>query len=134
MMVAPGFYRWITEGIRLVDEDERFLCLNSILQEPERDRGSVGAKDMRRNPRVAAERRGEKFLPGFAVRRRVVEAMLRFWPMSKRDVDWDILLEHWAGSEPCLSPARAMATHARASDLSVGGDLPPMPPVGGDGG
>ncbi|XP_069973011.1 uncharacterized protein [Penaeus vannamei] len=125
MLVEAGFYSWISQGIRLVDEDDRFICINSILQEAGRGRGSRGAEGELRRAREEGGRRGEAFQPGFAARRRVVEAMLRFWPMSKRDVDWDTLLEHWAGSEACLSPARAVATHARASDLSTGGDLPP---------
>ncbi|XP_063888760.1 protein O-linked-mannose beta-1,2-N-acetylglucosaminyltransferase 1-like [Scylla paramamosain] len=69
---------------------------------------------------------GGKFMAGWGMERSLVEAMIRFWPLAKRDVDWETLVETWAGIRPCLLPSRPHALHARAAHLSLGPDLPPL--------
>ncbi|XP_071541045.1 uncharacterized protein [Panulirus ornatus] len=76
---------------------------------------------------VAEEMVGWRYVAGWGAERSLVEAMIRFWPLATRDVDWETLLEYWAGSAPCLTPKRPHARHARASQSAPGFDL--MPPV-----
>ncbi|KAG7166180.1 O-linked-mannose beta-1-2-N-acetylglucosaminyltransferase 1-like 21 [Homarus americanus] len=84
------------------------------------------AEDVREAVREEGERSGWRFMAGWGAERPVVEAMIRFWPLATRDVDWQHLLDFWAGLSPCLTPARPHSRHAQGSTYALGDDLPPL--------
>nr|XP_045617135.1 uncharacterized protein LOC123769838 isoform X1 [Procambarus clarkii]XP_045617136.1 uncharacterized protein LOC123769838 isoform X2 [Procambarus clarkii] len=95
-----------------------------------KDEPSVASNMDDKNVKAAREgsqRSGVRLMAGWAAARTVVEALIRSWPLAKRDVDWETLVDVWAGPAPCLTPARPHAVHARASHHhTLGDDLPPI--------
>ncbi|XP_064103432.1 protein O-linked-mannose beta-1,2-N-acetylglucosaminyltransferase 1-like [Macrobrachium nipponense] len=139
MLVEPDVFGWLTKARQNLEGDDRFICINTISLND--DAGNNNSSNSGSNSNDANNSKGdssssssisvdkgEKFMPGWAASRRVLEAMLRFWPLAKRDLQWTSLLDYWAGDTPCLPPPRSYVRHAAAGILTLGADLSPVFP------
>ncbi|XP_066956127.1 uncharacterized protein [Macrobrachium rosenbergii] len=144
MEVERDLFRWLTKARQILDVDDRFICINTISlnddtgtnnssngssnsNDTSNSKGNSSSSSSSRSSSNGVDK-GEKFMPGWAASRRVLEAMLRFWPLALRDLQWTSLLDYWAGDAPCIPPPKSYIRHVAAGILTLGADLSPAFP------
>ncbi|XP_068214763.1 protein O-linked-mannose beta-1,2-N-acetylglucosaminyltransferase 1-like [Palaemon carinicauda] len=134
MVVERDLFRWLTKARQILLNDDRFICINTISLHNEIGKKKWTNDGISRSnfDNSSAETRnsyrGQKFMPGWAVSRRILEAMLRFWPLALRDLQWISMLDYWAGDTPCIAPPRSYIKHVAAGIFTLGADLSPAIP------